>query len=309
MGLLDSIFGGITNYLLQKDQQNFNHSEAQIAYNRALEADSTKYQRQVADMQAAGLNPMLAAGGSAGSVQASPASSGLNSAPSSNILSNLIASKQLKMQSDLNDATIDKIEAETGKIESETEGQDLANLITRATSDAQIEASELRNELDRQRIRQVDAQVDEISSHIRLMAKQAQTEDEKKSYYVAQSILSRANAQQIVEMLPYEKAYKSAATEEARQAALLSAAHAAYQNGLLTSGYLDEFVREQRAQADSAEAKAQLDRISAAIRTGDYSGVKGLEGRGMINTDTGNHLFSAIAMLLDNFNPLNNIFK
>lgn len=53
----------------------YNSAEAVKAYNRELYADSTKYQRTMADLKRAGVNPLMAvAGASAGSVSAAPAS-------------------------------------------------------------------------------------------------------------------------------------------------------------------------------------------------------------------------------------------
>lgn len=47
------------NYRLQRDKFNFNQQEAQISRDR----EDTAMQRKMADMQAAGLHPTLAAGG------------------------------------------------------------------------------------------------------------------------------------------------------------------------------------------------------------------------------------------------------
>lgn len=62
---------------LQLQAQAYNSSQAIAQFNRELEADSTRYQRTVADLKAAGLNPMLALDGmQPGSVSSSTGSSG-----------------------------------------------------------------------------------------------------------------------------------------------------------------------------------------------------------------------------------------
>lgn len=67
--------------------QEWNSAEAQLTRDWQTELDSTKYQRMVADLRAAGLNPMLALGNSAGSTpsgataHSSAASSSAASAP------------------------------------------------------------------------------------------------------------------------------------------------------------------------------------------------------------------------------------
>lgn len=63
------------NYLLQLAAQNFNAEQSALAYERSLKADSTKYQRAVEDLKAAGLNPMLATGGVSASGVSSPSAS------------------------------------------------------------------------------------------------------------------------------------------------------------------------------------------------------------------------------------------
>ena len=67
--------------------QEYNSAEAQLTRDWQTSLDSTKYQRMVADLQSAGLNPMLALGNSAGSTpsgataHSSAASSSVASAP------------------------------------------------------------------------------------------------------------------------------------------------------------------------------------------------------------------------------------
>ena len=56
-------------------QREWSSSEAEKAFQRELMADSTKYQRTMADLARSGVNPLMAvAGASAGSVSSAPAS-------------------------------------------------------------------------------------------------------------------------------------------------------------------------------------------------------------------------------------------
>lgn len=70
---------------LQEDQQQFNSSEAQKERDWQQQMSDTAVQRQAADLQAAGFNPVLAAGAGASSGVGAAASSGVGSAQASNV--------------------------------------------------------------------------------------------------------------------------------------------------------------------------------------------------------------------------------
>lgn len=288
--------------------QEFNHNEAQLAYERELQADSTKYQRQVQDLVRAGLNPMLAVGQSAGSVHSTPASGSPGSVPgfAGNHLSgvDLVQIMKLQMEKDKLDAEIKNTEADTKRKEAETEGLTLDNEIKAATKDALIEMPGLKNQLNRAKITEINKGLDEADARIGKMIEETKTEEEKRSLMSAQSVLANTEARQIVEMLPYSKQLMLAKTEGERQAVLLAAAHTAYQNKLIDDGYIDAFIKNMESTADSAEARAALDKIKAALRTGDYSKVGDIV-RGNFAKD----FMQDMTVLLDNLNPLNNIFK
>lgn len=99
----------------EREANAFNAEQSQLAFERELSADSTRYQRSVADMQAAGLNPMLAASGSiGGSVNASPASSVSPVAENlGSLLSFAAQMKSLSIQNKLADAEIANKNADT----------------------------------------------------------------------------------------------------------------------------------------------------------------------------------------------------
>lgn len=286
-------------------QRGFAHDEAQLAYERELQADSTKYQRQVQDLVRAGLNPMLAVNQSAGSVHSSPATSSIPSGSTAHLgRIDILAAKRFEMEQRVAEAQISNIEADTAKKESETAGNVLDNEIKAATKDALIETPGLLNQLNRAKITEINKGLDEADVRIGKMIEETKTEEEKRSLIAAQRILANAEARQITEMLPYTKQLTLAKTESERNAALLAAAHTAYQNKLIDDGYIDAFIKNMGSTAESAEARAEVDKIKAALRTGDYSKV-GEVVRGNFAKD----FMQDMTVLLDNLNPLNNLFK
>ena len=184
----------------QKEANQFTADQATLAYERSLAADSTKYQRTVADMKAAGINPMLAmSNGASGSVVASPASSvqpGESSMNLGSILSFVLGMKQMNIQKALASAEIANKNADTQKKQSETEGQDIFNLINASSAQEQSESWRLRNNLSREQISLIHKQKEQIAANIRNLNERSDSESSRRALNDAQSLLARANVYQ-----------------------------------------------------------------------------------------------------------------
>lgn len=212
-------------------QNTFNSEEAQKAREWNMEADSTKYQRQVADMQAAGVNPALAMSGGVTTQATSNATassgSGLQGGLDlSSVMQMAVAMSQLKLQKKLIDSQSNKNNAEAGKIKEETSW--IAGL-----SQAQIDKMKADTDKAFSDIKVNDSEID-VNGH-KMNMYDAQTglynaemsESEKRAQLIeTQNAIAKLDKQKLEKLLPYVENYQksiialnSAQTEEAYQRA------------------------------------------------------------------------------------------
>lgn len=291
----------------EREANEWNEMQVLSAWNRQMEADNTKYQRQVQDMQAAGLNPMLATGQAAHVPTAAVASSVSPSAAAFNFgdLINLI-----KLGSEIKNINADTASksANAAKASEEAKGTAIENNFKEESLRLQNEALEISNSLTRVQVSKVNKELDDIDASIQLKIKQADTEEEKKSLANAQALLARMNAKQAAEMLPYMKAYYQAQTDGAKHAAALAAAECMYKNGLIALGYIDSLADEAYGKARSAKAKADVDEVKAGFRTGNFGESSPVAKWYQNDNKIATRIVNTVTNVLDNLNPVANLF-
>lgn len=114
----------------EREQNAFNAQQAAIArqfdldmFNREVELENSSFQRQVSDMQKAGVNPALMYGGTGASGADTPTASSAAQASAVTSPADVNALVQLQMAG----AQLRNINAQTDKIKSEIRGQDIDN--------------------------------------------------------------------------------------------------------------------------------------------------------------------------------------
>lgn len=260
---------------VRREQNIFNKYEAQRAREWNQQMDSTKYQRTVADMQAAGVNPALAMQGGVTTQASSNATAQAANIPApqldlSQVAQLALQEKQLRIQEKLVNAQARKANAEAGLSEIDQQYRASYNEILQS-------GMKLSNSLTAQNIEQVRANIGKIDQEVELLKKQAKTEEEKAALtlaqrYVQESLKNKTDQEirNMVTLLPFQQALMSAQTDAAKASAAASFAEAAYKQGLLDSGYIDGMVREFNANASKAEQESLAREIENNLKTGNW---------------------------------------
>lgn len=260
------------NVAMMREQNQFNADQAQINREWNAQMDSTKYQRTVADMQAAGVNPALAMNGGVTTQAASNSAASASSTPLldlSSVVQMAMQAKQLRIQEKLADADVRVKNAEADIKEADAGVRDEYNRLL-------LEGQKLSNDLTAEQRKQVIANIDKIGEEVELLKKQAATEIERKNLVIAETALRKATQgkteaekQRIVELLPFEKALSAAQTENQKAQAAYAMIQAAYQQNLIDSGYIESMVRQNNADASEKETRQLAEDFEYKLRSGN----------------------------------------
>lgn len=254
-------------------QNEWNAQQAQIArdWDEEMYLKYNSPSALMSQYRQAGLNPALMYGQNvSGNMNtAGPVASGSNSGGGLD-LGSLLSVFGLKSEIEMNKAGSRQRNAEAVSQEIQNEDQKFFQ--------------EQRKRETEQRIKNLETANVEANQRIENLKKQNITEGERALLVKAQRIvqesvqnLNEAQADQIRELLPFNKKLMEANTVSARANAALSMAQAAYQNGLIDTGYINQLSRslwnqnQESLQRQGILSEERLQReISNAIRTGTY---------------------------------------
>lgn len=275
-------------------QNQFNAQQAQVAREWNQQMDNTKYQRQVADMQAAGVNPALAMQGGV-STQATSNAQAQASNPTppqldlSQVAQMAMQARQLKIQEKIADADVRLKNAEA-------ENKETENKYAEEYNQLKNKGMEAVNNLTENQIKEINERIKNLSASTEKLKKEAATEEERKLLTIAERHLKETmermteeQRKQIVALLPFQKALMAAQTENQRAQASLNFVHAAYQQGLIDEGMIQASVLEIASNIAKNESQTTLyDKESFAkemensIKYGIFDFGRG-EGKGVVN--------------------------
>lgn len=265
-------------------QNQFNAQQAQVAREWNQQMDNTKYQRQVADMQAAGVNPALAMQGGV-STQATSNAQAQASNPTppqldlSQVAQLAMQSKQLKIQEKIANADARLKNAEAENKETENKYADEYNQLKN-------QGMQLVNEVNESQVKQINANLEKIGAEVEKLKKEAATEEERRLLTISERTLKESMAKltdeqrkQVVALLPYQQKLMAAQTENQKAQASYALIQAAYQQGLIDNDYIDAIVRETNNKADESEARKISTEIQNNLNTGRWFPDKGIANK------------------------------
>lgn len=258
-----------------------NEIAAQNQRNYETEMSNTSWQRGVADMQAAGLNPALAYG--QGGAATPSGAAGSASATQFNGLQTILGfvGDIVGKLTDMAEGTMSmfKQSAEIRNLNAQNENLRTQNIVLGEQArnfGAEATAREIENQFKReqeeQKVRNLSltgdtlvAQRDDIIAAMNLKVKQADTEVARRSVEIWKAAVERANASQIEALTPELVKYQQAATKNQQAQAALAATDEAYKQGLIDSGQIDSIIRELETKIQSNKSASDYQKASAAL--------------------------------------------
>lgn len=260
------------NVAMMREQNQFNADQAQINREWNAQMDSTKYQRTVADMQSAGVNPALAMDGGVTTQAASNSAASAAATPQldlSSVVQMAMQAKQLRIQEKMADADIRVKNAEADIKEADADVRGEYNQLM-------LDGMKKANSLTDSQVDQIRHNIAKLDEEVELLKKQAATEDERKLLVAAQRSVQAATERKtdqeiknMVALLPFQQNLAAARTDAAKASAAAQFVHAAYEQGLIDTGFIEATVRQTNADASEKETRQLAEDFEYKLRSGN----------------------------------------
>lgn len=132
------------------------------------------------------------------------------------------------------------------------------------------QGQQLQNDLTKKEKDKVEQEIEESKEKVNLLKKQANTEDARRDALLAEALLKKAQADEIVYLMPFRAALMQAQTEEANAIAAFNFARAAHEQGLLDMGIVEQEFRLAMAGADEQEIQNAWNKWQISLKDGSY---------------------------------------
>lgn len=307
-GTIDSVkdkYAGTGLTQAEQEANEFSSSEAQKSRDWEEYMARNKYAMETQSMESAGLNPAMVYGGGSLVPTATNGASASSVTPQSGELFDVI-STIARLRSEINlsnaqaeeaKASAEEKKAQAGNIEKQTSWIDRINELN-------AEGKEISNSLDRNRIDEIKQNIKTSAEQAHKLAEEATTEQEKRLLYLSERRLNEANVKQVAEMLPYNKEMAEAKTTLDKANASLAFVNAAYQNGLIDSGYIDALVGELTAskylketQEGTADVERQLKAFEYRVKSKQFTPYVEMNGDDSLSDKVVEGLYSGLSTL------------
>lgn len=266
----------------EREANEWTASREDLAYERSKMA----YQNQVADMQAAGLNPAMMYGGGAGGGTAVPAPSS-SVAPAGGSGINLGSLLQLAIESKMLPAKIANLNADTAEKIANADSTETQTGYFKAVANIRAEAERLENEMKGSQIRAIETSIKHEKVKIENTIQNTRESESRQELILQQAILANVQAGNIKYMQPFLAAESSSRAGLNKAQARVAAVDEAYRQGLIDEGAIAAAVRLDNASASEKEVSAAVQSFKQSVADGSLADSKSGSERLVMSLYTG----------------------
>lgn len=235
--------------------------------------EDTAYQRQVADMKAAGINPAMMYGGTGAAGASSTMGQGSN-APGADLssfvqlLSVPAQIKSINASADAARAKADSDRADAALKEEQTNAYRIDNKYREKLKEAELEGEQLSNKLTRGQIREIEHKITIAENNAKESASNAKSAEERAIQEQTVTLLRQLEYDQAVKLAPLAVEYQKAANDRERSLARSAFLQKCYDEHVLSKDVAQAMEKQSLALCKTAEERAATESYFLQLKRG-----------------------------------------